>query len=138
MLCGSVSEEDVAKRLIDYGFHAPTMSWPVPGTLMVEPVRACCMSWCVRALGVIILPIFSKAVCMHALKGLALLRARHSGEITLSGSHRLCATLAAAPVLFAHAAVIETKIGKIISPNTRLRLAAVIHQQSAVRTFVSC
>ena len=31
-----VSEEDVAKRLMDYGFHAPTMSFPVPGSLMVE------------------------------------------------------------------------------------------------------
>lgn len=30
-----VSEEDVAKRLMDYGFHAPTMSFPVAGTLMV-------------------------------------------------------------------------------------------------------
>jgi glycine dehydrogenase len=35
-----VSEEDVAKRLIDYGFHAPTMSWPVPGTLMIEPTES--------------------------------------------------------------------------------------------------
>ncbi|MFW6199212.1 MAG: aminomethyl-transferring glycine dehydrogenase subunit GcvPB, partial [Gemmatimonadota bacterium] len=35
-----VSEEDVAKRLIDYGFHAPTMSWPVPGTIMVEPTES--------------------------------------------------------------------------------------------------
>jgi len=35
-----VTEEDVAKRLIDYGFHAPTMSWPVPGTLMVEPTES--------------------------------------------------------------------------------------------------
>ena len=32
--------EDVAKRLIDYGFHAPTLSWPVPGTLMVEPTES--------------------------------------------------------------------------------------------------
>lgn len=32
--------EDVAKRLMDYGFHAPTMSWPVPGTLMVEPTES--------------------------------------------------------------------------------------------------
>ncbi|MDE1171953.1 MAG: aminomethyl-transferring glycine dehydrogenase [Verrucomicrobium sp.] len=32
--------EDVAKRLIDYGFHAPTMSWPVPGTLMIEPTES--------------------------------------------------------------------------------------------------
>jgi glycine dehydrogenase len=32
-----VQIEDVAKRLMDFGFHAPTMSWPVPGTLMVEP-----------------------------------------------------------------------------------------------------
>ena len=35
-----VSVEDVAKRLIDYGFHAPTMSWPVAGTLMVEPTKS--------------------------------------------------------------------------------------------------
>lgn len=37
--CG-VSVDDVAKRLIDYGFHAPTMSWPVIGTLMVEPTES--------------------------------------------------------------------------------------------------
>ncbi|MGF6110990.1 aminomethyl-transferring glycine dehydrogenase [Pseudomonas frederiksbergensis] len=35
-----ISEEDVAKRLMDYGFHAPTMSFPVPGTLMVEPTES--------------------------------------------------------------------------------------------------
>jgi len=35
-----VSEEDIAKRLIDYGFHAPTMSFPVAGTLMVEPTES--------------------------------------------------------------------------------------------------
>lgn len=35
-----VSVEDVAKRLIDYGFHAPTMSWPVAGTLMIEPTES--------------------------------------------------------------------------------------------------
>ncbi len=35
-----VSNEDVAKRLIDHGFHAPTMSFPVPGTLMVEPTES--------------------------------------------------------------------------------------------------
>ena len=35
-----ISDEDVAKRLIDYGFHAPTMSWPVPGTLMIEPTES--------------------------------------------------------------------------------------------------
>jgi len=35
-----ISEEDIAKRLIDYGFHAPTMSWPVPGTLMIEPTES--------------------------------------------------------------------------------------------------
>jgi len=35
-----ISEEDVAKRLIDYGFHAPTMSWPVAGTLMIEPTES--------------------------------------------------------------------------------------------------
>ena len=31
---------DIAKRLMDYGFHGPTMSWPVPGTLMVEPTES--------------------------------------------------------------------------------------------------
>lgn len=35
-----VTVDDVAKRLIDYGFHAPTMSWPVAGTLMVEPTES--------------------------------------------------------------------------------------------------
>ena len=34
-----ITEEDVAKRLMDFGFHAPTMSWPVPGTMMVEPTE---------------------------------------------------------------------------------------------------
>ncbi|HEU0010651.1 MAG TPA: aminomethyl-transferring glycine dehydrogenase [Verrucomicrobiae bacterium] len=36
----STTAEDVAKRLIDYGFHAPTLSWPVAGTLMVEPTES--------------------------------------------------------------------------------------------------
>jgi len=35
-----VKAEDIAKRLMDYGFHAPTMSWPVPGTLMIEPTES--------------------------------------------------------------------------------------------------
>ena len=35
-----VEVEDVAKRLMDYGFHAPTMSWPVAGTLMIEPTES--------------------------------------------------------------------------------------------------
>ena len=35
-----INEQDVAKRLMDYGFHAPTMSWPVVGTLMVEPTES--------------------------------------------------------------------------------------------------
>lgn len=35
-----VDAEDVAKRLMDYGFHAPTMSWPVPGTIMIEPTES--------------------------------------------------------------------------------------------------
>ncbi len=37
---GGVTVEDIAKRLQDYGFHAPTMSWPVAGTLMVEPTES--------------------------------------------------------------------------------------------------
>ena len=36
----NINNEDIAKRLIDYGFHAPTMSWPVPNTLMVEPTES--------------------------------------------------------------------------------------------------
>jgi glycine dehydrogenase len=36
----SVTAEDVAKRLMDFGIHAPTLSWPVPGTLMVEPTES--------------------------------------------------------------------------------------------------
>ena len=36
----SVTVEDVAKRLMDYGFHAPTISWPVTGTMMVEPTES--------------------------------------------------------------------------------------------------
>ncbi len=35
-----VTVEDIAKRLMDNGFHAPTMSWPVPGTLMIEPTES--------------------------------------------------------------------------------------------------
>jgi glycine dehydrogenase len=35
-----IETEDVAKRLIDYGFHAPTMSFPVPGTIMIEPTES--------------------------------------------------------------------------------------------------
>jgi len=35
-----VSNEDIAKRLMDYGFHAPTMSFPVAGTLMIEPTES--------------------------------------------------------------------------------------------------
>ena len=35
-----ITIEDIAKRLIDYGFHAPTMSWPVAGTLMIEPTES--------------------------------------------------------------------------------------------------
>src|SRR5690606_24616856 len=35
-----IEAEDIAKRLIDYGFHAPTMSFPVPGTIMIEPTES--------------------------------------------------------------------------------------------------
>jgi glycine dehydrogenase len=36
----SIDEQDIAKRLMDYGFHAPTVSFPVPGTMMVEPTES--------------------------------------------------------------------------------------------------
>ena len=39
-LPGGITVEDVAKRLIDYGFHAPTMSFPVAGTFMIEPTES--------------------------------------------------------------------------------------------------
>ena len=39
-----VTETDVAKRLMDYGFHAPTVSWPVPGTIMIEPTESECQA----------------------------------------------------------------------------------------------
>jgi glycine dehydrogenase len=35
-----ITEEDVVKRLIDFGFHGPTMSWPIPGTVMIEPTES--------------------------------------------------------------------------------------------------
>jgi len=35
-----ITEEDIAKRLIDFGFHAPTMSWPVVGGIMIEPTES--------------------------------------------------------------------------------------------------
>jgi glycine dehydrogenase len=38
-ICG-VEVDDIAKRLVDFGFHAPTMSFPVPGTLMIEPTES--------------------------------------------------------------------------------------------------
>lgn len=37
---GGLEAEDVAKRLMDYGFHAPTLSFPVPGTIMIEPTES--------------------------------------------------------------------------------------------------
>ena len=37
---GGIEAEDVAKRLMDYGFHAPTLSFPVPGTIMIEPTES--------------------------------------------------------------------------------------------------
>src|SRR5690349_23763812 len=39
-LAAGVEVEDIAKRLMDYGFHAPTMSFPVPGTIMIEPTES--------------------------------------------------------------------------------------------------
>jgi len=35
-----IEANDIAKRLMDYGFHAPTISWPVPGTMMIEPTES--------------------------------------------------------------------------------------------------
>ena len=39
-LSAGVEAEDIAKRLMDYGFHAPTLSFPVAGTLMIEPTES--------------------------------------------------------------------------------------------------
>ncbi len=62
-------------------------------------------------------PNVSKAECEHALKGLALPGASHSSEIALASSRHLCSTLAAVPVLFGHAVVLEIEIGRIITPS---------------------
>ncbi|KAA0185519.1 Peptidylprolyl isomerase [Fasciolopsis buskii] len=43
-----VTTMDIAKRLIDYGFHSPTMSWPVPGSLMIEPTESESLAECDR------------------------------------------------------------------------------------------
>ncbi len=56
-------------------------------------------------------------VRMHVLKELSLPRASHSGEIALADSRRLRSTLAAAPVLFAHAIVTYIEIGRIVIPS---------------------
>ncbi len=63
---------------------------------------------------------------MYALNGLALLRARQSSEIALAGSRRQRFTLAAAPVLFAHDVVTETKIGRIVMPTLLPQLSKSI------------
>ena len=39
-MTAGIEVEDIAKRLVDYGFHAPTMSFPVPGTIMIEPTES--------------------------------------------------------------------------------------------------
>jgi hypothetical protein len=57
------------------------------------------------------------ADCVRALKGLALPRASHSSESTLSGSRRLRSTLVAAPVLFAHAVVTVAKNSTSATPS---------------------
>ena len=60
---------------------------------------------------------FTKSKSVHTLKRLALPRACHSGGIALAGSRHLRSTLAAAPVLFAHAVVTEIKTSRIITPS---------------------
>ncbi len=79
---------------------------------------------------------------VHALKGLALPRASHSGEIALAGSRHLRSTLAAAPVLFAHAAI---TVGKTSSsaplPCARVRakaLACCARRPASSLVFHAC
>ena len=43
-----ISENDIAKRLMDYGYHAPTLSFPVHGTLMIEPTESESLEMCIR------------------------------------------------------------------------------------------
>ena len=59
----------------------------------------------------------AQAECVRVLKGLALPRATHSGKIALSGSRHLRSTLAAAPILFAHAALTVAKNHTSATPN---------------------
>jgi glycine dehydrogenase len=86
--CG-VTVEDVAKRLIDYGYHSPTMSWPVPGTLMIEPTesesRAELDRFCEALLG-IHAEIQAIASGSHPVEQSPLRHAPHTAESLLAES----------------------------------------------------
>ena len=60
-----IDPEDIAKRLIDYGFHSPTMSWPVANTLMIEPTESESKVCCMGSRGCALLP--ARQHGMHAM-----------------------------------------------------------------------
>lgn len=98
-----ISVDDIAKRLIDYGFHAPTMSFPVSGTLMIEPTESE-SKWeldrfC-EAMGRIREEIRAVEEGVHSLEDNPLVNAPHTAESMLLGEwqHAYSQGLAAYPV----------------------------------------
>jgi glycine dehydrogenase len=98
-----VTVDDVAKRLIDYGFHAPTMSFPVAGTLMIEPTESEDLAELERFVEALI-AIKAEAVAVGAGEWPAtdnpLVNAPHTAESTISGEwqHPYSRELAVYPV----------------------------------------
>ncbi len=105
--------QSICKALL--GAHQLVRVCPMACFVLNIPARCIHRTSYIECLiaGLIILPLISKAECVRLLKGLALPR---FGKIALAGSRRLRPTLAAAPVLFAHAAFTEINIGRIINP----------------------
>ena len=69
-----IEAEDIAKRLIDYGFHAPTMSWPVAGTLMIEPTESESKVRCLPG----------SSVCARWDRGMSLVRNMYASKVVVA------------------------------------------------------
>ena len=113
-----IEVEDVAKRLIDYGFHAPTMSWPVAGTLMIEPTeseslkeidRFCEAMICIRQ------EIEEIATCKVSYEDNLLKNAPHTAKklITEVWNHKYSREKAAYPVEGMHQNKYWPPIGRV-------------------------
>ncbi|MFZ6820245.1 aminomethyl-transferring glycine dehydrogenase [Undibacterium sp. Ji22W] len=98
-----ISNEDVAKRLIDFGFHAPTMSFPVPGTLMIEPTESESQAELDRFIDAMIVireEIAKVASGEFDAKDNPLKNAPHTAEVLVANewNHAYCREVAAFPV----------------------------------------